>query len=38
MRREIVAHYQDGGAGLDDVPRAAIRMLAEEGPGVEKRG
>jgi formate dehydrogenase subunit delta len=30
MRREIIAHYRDGGAGLDDVPRAAIGMLAEQ--------
>jgi hypothetical protein len=30
MRREIVAHYTNGGAGLDDVPKAAIAMLAEE--------
>jgi formate dehydrogenase subunit delta len=30
MRREIIAHYRNGAAGLEDVPRAAIGMLAEE--------
>ena len=29
MRREIVAHYREGGAGLDDVARSAIALLAE---------
>ena len=31
MRREIVAHYREGGAGLDDVARSAIGLLADEG-------
>ncbi len=30
MRREIIAHLKNGGAGLEDVPRAAIGMLAGE--------
>lgn len=30
MRRQIVAHYREGGAGLKDVPRAAIGLLANE--------
>jgi formate dehydrogenase subunit delta len=29
MRREIVAHYREGGAGLDDIVRSAIGLLAE---------
>ena len=29
MRREIVAHYRDGGAGLDDIVRSAVALLAE---------
>jgi formate dehydrogenase subunit delta len=27
MRREIIAHYREGGAGLDPVPRSAIALL-----------
>jgi formate dehydrogenase subunit delta len=30
MRRQIVAHYREGGAGLKDVPRAAVELLASE--------
>ena len=33
MRREIVAHYRDGGAGLDDLVRSAIALLADENRG-----
>ena len=30
MRREIVAHYREGGgAGLDDIARSAVAMLAQ---------
>jgi formate dehydrogenase subunit delta len=29
MRRQIVAHYREGGAGLDDIVRSAVRLLAE---------
>ncbi len=29
MRRQIIAHYREGGAGLDEVVRAAIGLLAE---------
>ena len=29
MRRQIVAHYREGGAGLNDIVRAAVAMLAE---------
>jgi formate dehydrogenase subunit delta len=28
MRREIVAHYREGGAGLDPVVRSAIGLLS----------
>ncbi len=30
MRREIVAHYREGGAGLDPVVRSAIGLLFEQ--------
>ncbi|HVH29537.1 MAG TPA: formate dehydrogenase subunit delta [Vicinamibacterales bacterium] len=30
MRRQLVAHYRDGGAGLRDVSRAAVGLLASE--------
>jgi len=29
MRREIVAHYREGGKGLDDLARSAVALLAE---------
>ena len=29
MRRQIVAHYREGGAGLDDIARSAVALLAE---------
>jgi formate dehydrogenase subunit delta len=29
MRRQIVAHYREGGAGLNDIARSAVAMLAE---------
>jgi formate dehydrogenase subunit delta len=29
MRREIVTHYREGGAGLGDLARSAIALLAE---------
>ena len=28
MRREIVAHYREGGAGLDTIVRSAVALLA----------
>lgn len=28
MRRQVIAHLETGGAGLDDLPRAAIADLA----------
>jgi len=35
MRVQIVAHYGSGGAGLSDVSRAAVALLAQsEDPGV----
>jgi len=34
MRREIAAHYAEGGAGLDDVARAGVGLLAEESRGA----
>jgi formate dehydrogenase subunit delta len=30
MRRQIVAHYRDGGVGLRDVTRSAVGLLADE--------
>jgi formate dehydrogenase subunit delta len=30
MRREILAHYEQGGAGLDDVAKAAVGLLASK--------
>jgi formate dehydrogenase subunit delta len=30
MRRQIVRHYDAGGDGLNDVPRAAVALLAGE--------
>ena len=30
MRREIVAHYRQGGAGLSDIARGAVELLAKE--------
>jgi formate dehydrogenase subunit delta len=30
MRRQIVAHYRDGGLGLRDVTRSGIGLLADE--------
>jgi formate dehydrogenase subunit delta len=32
MRRQIVSHYFDGGAGLDEIPRAAVAILANDRP------
>ena len=29
MRRAIIAHYREGGAGLDDLARSAVALLAE---------
>ncbi len=29
MRREILAHYREGGAGLNPLVRSAIALLAE---------
>jgi hypothetical protein len=29
MRREIVAHYREGGAGLDELARSGVAILAE---------
>jgi formate dehydrogenase subunit delta len=31
MRQQIVEHYRAGGAGLSDVSRAALMLLAAEG-------
>ncbi len=30
MRRQIVAHYREGGAGLNPLVRSAIALLAED--------
>jgi formate dehydrogenase subunit delta len=29
MRRQIVVHYREGGAGLNDLVRSAVAILAE---------
>ena len=29
MRREIITHYREGGAGLNDIVRAAMAILAD---------
>src|SRR6266496_4396523 len=34
MRRQIVEHYRDGGAGLSDVSRLALVLLTAEGSGA----
>ena len=34
MRREIVAHLKNGGAGLEEPARSGIRILSEEDPVV----
>lgn len=33
MRREIVAHYHQGAAGLSDVAREGVRLLANGASG-----
>lgn len=30
MRQQIIAHYERGGAGLEDVARNAVAILAQE--------
>lgn len=32
MRTEILAHLENGGEGLDDLPRQAIEQIAAEAP------
>ncbi len=34
MRRDMLAHYAKGGAGLTDVARAAVAILATESAGT----
>lgn len=29
MRRQLVAHYREGGAGLGEIARSAVALLAE---------
>ncbi len=36
MRKQILAHYHTGGAGLNDTARAALAILAEQ-PAVPVR-
>ena len=31
MRQQVLQHHRDGGAGLSDVSRAALTLLAAEG-------
>lgn len=38
MRRAIVAHYQAGGVGLGEVPRAAVARLAVEWDSLKRTG
>ena len=35
MRKQIVAHLQAGGAGLEEPARTGIKLLAEEDPAVK---
>jgi formate dehydrogenase subunit delta len=35
MRKEIVAHLKNGGAGLEEPARSGIQMLAHEDPVVQ---
>jgi formate dehydrogenase subunit delta len=30
MRREIIAHYKQGGEGLNELPKSGIGLLADE--------
>jgi formate dehydrogenase subunit delta len=32
MRRQLVAHYREGGAGLHEIPLAAVALLANAQP------
>jgi len=34
MRQQIIAYHHDGGEGLADVSRAALELLAAEGPAA----
>jgi formate dehydrogenase subunit delta len=34
MRRQIIEHFAAGGEGLSDISRAAVLLLAAEGPGA----
>jgi formate dehydrogenase subunit delta len=38
MRREIVAHHAAGGAGLSDVARAAVALIAEQVTPADRSG
>ena len=35
MRREIVAHWRNGGDGLDEPARTGIQILSDEDPVVQ---
>jgi formate dehydrogenase subunit delta len=37
MRREMIAHYQQGGHGLDTVVRSAVGILALDAPPEGQR-
>ena len=30
MRRQIIAHYREGGAGFDDIVRSAVALLSTQ--------
>lgn len=34
MRKQLILHYRDGGAGLSDVSRSALVLLIAEGPAA----
>jgi formate dehydrogenase subunit delta len=38
MRRAIIAHYSQGGAGLGELSRAAVARLAEEADALKQTG
>jgi formate dehydrogenase subunit delta len=37
MRREMIAHHAAGGAGLGDIARAGVKLLAEEAKATAQR-
>ena len=38
MRKQIIGHYRQGGLGLSDLAREALRELAEEAASLAESG